>query len=274
MGRTAFIISDRTGITAEMLGHSLMTQFPLQFEQVTLPFVDTPDKARDAVRLVNEATLRDGAQAIVFATIVDRTIGEIIATANAVSIDFFRSFIGQLEDTLGLEASAEVGAVHPATDSHQYETRIEAINYSLANDDGARVRDYDKADIILVGVSRSGKTPTCLYLAMQFGLKAANYPFTEDNFSDTDQLTLPKELRPHRNKLFGLTIEAERLHAIRNERRANSRYSSRNTCYQEVRDLEALFVRERIPHISTTQRSIEELATKIIQESGVQRHLA
>lgn len=270
MRRPAFFISDGTGITAETLGNSLLAQFDtIKFERITLPYVDTMDKALKAVEQINQAFERSGQVPIVFDTIVDKAIRKVIDDSNSLNIDIFSAFLAPLEAELKVESSYSVGKPSIAT-SDKYEARIDAVNFALDNDDGARTRYYDDADIILVGVSRSGKTPTCLYLAMQFGIKAANYPLTEE---DMDEAKLPEILKPYRNKLFGLTIDPERLAAIRTERKANSRYASLKQCYWEIDEVESLYQIERIPYLSTTKRSIEEIATRIMADTGLQRRL-
>ncbi|MCA6061087.1 MULTISPECIES: posphoenolpyruvate synthetase regulatory kinase/phosphorylase PpsR [Oceanospirillaceae] len=271
MKRTAYFISDGTGITAETLGNSLLAQFEaIEFERITLPYIDSIEKAEKAVAKINLAAENSGAPAIVFDTIVDKKIRTIIDSANALKIDIFAAFLAPLEAELQVESSYSVGKSHSPTTSTSYLARIDAVNFALDNDDGARTRQYAEADIILVGVSRSGKTPTCLYLAMQFGIKAANYPLTEEDMAD---LKLPNSLEQHRHKLFGLTIDPDRLAAIRNERRANSRYASLKQCYHEIDEVEMLYQREQIPFLSTTDRSIEEISTRIMAETGLQRRL-
>lgn len=270
MKRYAYFISDGTGITAEMLGNSLLAQFEsMHFERITLPYVDTEEKALQAVERINDNASSTGVPAVVFDTIVDEKIRHIIDASNAFKIDIFGAFLNPLEKALQTESSYTVGKSHSAK-STGYLPRIEAVNFALANDDGARVRHYQDADVILVGVSRCGKTPTCLYLAMQFGLKAANYPLTED---DMAEMRLPDCLQPHRGKLYGLTIDPDRLSVIRNERRANSRYASLKQCYHEVDEVEALYRREKIACISTTDKSIEEISTRIMAETGLHRTL-
>lgn len=269
--RTAFFISDGTGITAETLGRSLLAQFgSIEFEQITIPYVDTTDLAREVVVRINKVSEKDGMEPVIFDTIVDQSIREILATSQAIFIDVFGSFLHPLEKALGVSSSYSVGKSHSIVDDQRYKIRIDAVHFALDNDDGARTRHYDQADVILIGVSRSGKTPTCLYLALQFGIKAANYPLTED---DLDDLRLPKVLQTHRNKLFGLSIDPDRLAAIREERKSNSRYASINQCTQEVRGAEALYNRFGIPYINSTHASIEEISTKIISAAGLSRRL-
>jgi len=271
MKRYAFFISDGTGITAETLGNSLLSQFEsIDFERITLPYIDDEEKALAAVQQINQGTAETGTPAILIDTVVDKNIRTIIDSANAFKIDIFSTFLSPLERELGEKSSYTVGKSHQSASSESYTARIDAINYALDNDDGARTRYYNEADIILVGVSRSGKTPTCLYMAMQFGIKAANYPITED---DMEELTLPNSLKEHKEKLFGLTIDPDRLSAIRNERRANSRYASLKQCYHEVDEVELLFEKNGIEYLSTTDASVEEISTRIMAARQLQRRL-
>lgn len=271
MKRTAIFISDGTGITAETMGNSLLAQFDsIEFERITWPYMDSIEKAQKAVEKINRIAEETGHPPIIFDTIVDKNIRKMIDDSKALNIDIFAAFLAPLEAELQVESSYSVGKSHAPTTSANYLARIDAVNFALDNDDGARTRHYTEADIILVGVSRSGKTPTCLYMAMQFGVKAANYPLTEEDMND---LRLPDFLEPFRHKLFGLTIDPERLAAIRNERRANSRYASLKQCYLEVDEVEDLYQREQIPFISTTDKSIEEIATRIMAETGLERRL-
>ncbi len=270
--RTVFFLSDRTGITAEMLGNSLLTQFDdIHFHRVTIPFVDSPDKVATAVRQVNATAEREGQRPIVISSVVDEAMSEIIRRdAHALTLDFFGVFIQPLETELGTKSSHAAGKSHGIADSHEYFARMEAINFTQAHDDGVSTRDLPKAQVILVGVSRCGKTPTSLYLAVQFGIRAANFPLTPDDFADRK---LPASVLPWRNKLFGLTIQPERLRQIREERRPDSAYASLDNCRYEVREAEAMMVRERIPMLNTTTKSIEEIATTIIHQAKVERHI-
>jgi len=268
--RTVFFISDRTGITAETLGRSLLTQFNVELEEVSLPFIDRPDRAEAAVRQINEAALNGGLPPIVFSTVVDSSVRDILLTAEAKFFDFFDTFIGPLEDDLGMRSSHMVGRSHGVGDNTTYSHRIEAMNYALSHDDGMLSRNYDRADIILVGVSRTGKTPVCIYMALQFGIYAANYPLTSE---DVLSGKLPAALLAHRTRLYGLTIRPERLVQIRGERRPNSAYASLRQCQYEVARTEALFRHEKIPHTNTTIMSIEEISTTILQETKLKRRL-
>lgn len=269
--RTVFFVSDRTGITAEMLGHSLITQFEgIDFKRVTLPFVDTPEKATLVAERIRKTAEQDGTRPLVFSTIVKEEIRGIIHMNSAHVVDFFEAFIAPLENELGQESSHTVGRSHSIENFHEYNHRIEAVNYSLAHDDGVKPTDLAEADIVLVGVSRSGKTPTCLYLALQYGIKTANYPLTPDDFG---QPGLPKPLQPFKHKLFGLTISPERLAQIRAERKPDSRYASLDNCRFEVLEAEALYRNAGIPHLNTTNKSIEELASTILHKANLTRRI-
>ena len=270
--RTVFFVSDRTGITAEMLGNSLLTQFEdFRFERQTIPFVDSPEKAAAAIAQINETAEREGKRPIVFSSVVDEAMArQIQEQVNAQTLDLFQIFIAPLETELRAKSSHAAGRSHGIANSHEYFARMEAINFTQTHDDGAATRDLSKAQVILVGVSRCGKTPTSLYLALQFGIRAANFPLTPDDFADR---RLPDSVRPWRDRLFGLTINAERLHHIRSERRPNSKYASLENCRYEVRECEGLLDRERIPMLDTTAKSIEEIATTIVHSAKLQRYV-
>jgi len=269
--RTAFFVSDQTGVTAETMGHSLLTQFEgLDFKQVTLPFISSTDKAEEAVRKINATAVADAARPIVFSTLVQDELRSRVKLSEGLFLDFFDAFLGPLEAELQVKSSERAGRAHGIADQIIYSTRIEATNFALAADDGGTTADYGKADVVLVGVSRSGKTPTCVYMAMQYGVFAANYPFTEEDFESKQ---LPALVRPYTAKLFGLTIAPQRLQQIRNERRPGSRYSSIAQCEYEVRCAENLFQRFGVPYLDTTECSIEEIASRVIDRKGIERRL-
>ncbi|NVM79604.1 hypothetical protein FHW83_005445 [Duganella sp. SG902] len=261
--RTVFFVSDGTGITAETFGHSVLTQFELRFRQVRLPFIDTLDKAHDAVRKINEAFATDGQRPIIFSTLVKTELSDVIRLCKGMYMDMFQTFVAPLEQELGVKSTHTIGRSHNIVDSEEYKNRIEAINFSLAHDDGQSHKNLSSADVILVGVSRSGKTPTSLYLAMQYGIKAANYPLIPDDF---ERGKLPSSLYEFKSKIFGLTITPERLSEIRNERRAGSKYASLENCRYEVNEAELMMKREGIRWLSSTTKSIEEISTTILQE--------
>jgi regulator of PEP synthase PpsR (kinase-PPPase family) len=271
MQRTIFYVSDSTGITAETLGHTLLTQFDtIEYREITLPFVADVEKAEEAVRQINDAAERDEQRPIVFSTLTSSELYEAINQCDALVLDLFSVFVRPLEREFNRGSSHVRGRSHGLIDRASYEIRIEAVDFAISHDDGASTRHYGDADIILIGVSRSGKTPTCIYLGMQFGIRAANYPITEENLNDGK---LPKVLVPYRGRLFGLTIDAERLRQIRNERRPNSRYASIAQCRIEVREVECLFRSNGINYLNTSSTSIEEIASRLLQATGLKRRL-
>lgn len=262
--RTVFFISDGTGITAETFGNAILAQFETRARHVRLPFIDSVDRAHQVVRQINHTGVVDGARPIVFTTLVNMEVLKVIQDGcEGMLLDMFGTFVHPLEEELKIKSNHRIGRFSDASKSKEYQNRIEAINFSLAHDDGQSNRDLEHSDVILVGVSRSGKTPTSLYLAMQYGLKASNYPLIPEDF---ERRQLPPALVPHKSKIFGLTISPERLCEIRNERRPNSRYASIENCRMEVNEAEAMMRRTGIRWLSTTTKSIEEIATTILQD--------
>ena len=262
--RTVFYVSDGTGITAETFGHSLLTQFgSLSLRQVRLPFVDSIEKAREARRRIDDQALLDRHRPIVFSTLVDVAINEVLQGAHARFLDLFATFVEPLEKELMVRSSHTIGQSHTVANSERYDERMRAINFSLSHDDGQSDADLASAQVILVGVSRSGKTPTTLYLAMQYGIRSANYPLIPEDF---ERRQLPDVLYKYKSKLFGLTITPERLAEVRHERRPGSNYATLENCRREVAAAEAMMRREGIKWLSSTHKSIEEIATTILQE--------
>ncbi len=272
MKRYVFMLSDGTGITAETLGQSLITQFEnIAFERLTIPYVDSLEKAQKVVLQINKAFEEYKIKPLVFMTLVNKEISEyFMKNANASVFDLFNTFIAPLEKELNEKSSYTVGRTHGVVNNTLYLHRLEAIDFALSHDDGVKTRGYDKADIILIGVSRCGKTPSCLYMALQYGILAANYPFTEE---DIVGFQLPEVLKPYKNKLFGLTIDVQRLQQIRAERRPHSKYASAEQCRLEVNEVEAMYQKEKIPYINSTKYSIEEISTKILAAAGLQRRI-
>ena len=269
--KRVFFVSDRTGLTVEALGSSLLTQFgSIDFLRLTLPFIDTIPKAIQVVAQVNEADHDTGQRPLVFSSIVDDAVRAEINKCNGLVLDVFERFIVPLESELGEKSMHAVGRSHSAGNVKDYNHRIEAINYTLAHDDGVTHRGLEEADIVLVGVSRSGKTPTCLYMAMQFGIKAANYPLIPE---DLEANRLPPSLLPLKSKVFGLSITAERLHQIRSERRPDSTYASIANCRQEIAAAEKLMRQAGIPFLDSTTKSIEEIATHVLHEAHLVRRV-
>ena len=266
--RAAFYISDGTAITSEVFGHALLSLFPMEFEHFTIPFVESIEKALEVKQQINSYAKKTGQKPIVFHTFVKNETREIIDSCDADIYNFLEHFVQPMEEQLGIKAKPTAHRTH-SMHENSYDFRIDAVNFALDNDDGTRVTNYEHADLILVGVSRSGKTPTSLYLALQYGVKAANYPFTDD---DMDELSLPLFLKKHKQKIFGLSISPERLHEIRDERMANSKYSSARQCRMEIREVEKLYKKEKIPFLNTTTLSVEEISAKILSKTGLQRY--
>jgi [pyruvate, water dikinase]-phosphate phosphotransferase / [pyruvate, water dikinase] kinase len=269
--RTVFYLSDRTGITAETLGHSLLTQFDgIEWETVNVPFLDEVEKAKAVLIQINQAAKRDGHRPLVFSTLLNPEIIKVIKQAECRLFDFFETFIQSVEEELHQPFVRMAGRSHGFQHHLSYFKRIAAINYVLAHDDGVNPKNFAEADIILVGVSRSGKTPTCLYLGLQYGISAANYPLTPEDFPVKQ---LPKVLEDVRSKLFGLTLSAAQLHFIRQERRPNSSYASLAQCKQEIQWQESLFHLFSIPYLDTSRISIEEISAIILNRCGLKRQL-
>ena len=269
--RSVFFVSDGTAITAETLGHSLLAQFPnVDFDIHIIPYISSEEAATNVVAEINLRAQQDGQKPLVFDTLVDPYVRDIINTANAINLDVFEGLISKLSEELGTPPTTLVGQTHAVTDSESYKARIDAVHFALDNDDGARTRHYDKADLILIGVSRSGKTPTSIYLSLQFGIRVANYPLTEEDLDDNRS---PAVLRAHKQKLFGLMIDAERLVAIRSERKANSRYASFSQCQMELRAIEGIYISEGIKYLNVSEMSIEEISTRVLQMTGLKRRI-
>lgn len=270
MPRLVIFLSDSTGITAETLGRSLLTQFSgLEFESHTLRFVNSIDKAEKAASMIEQAAKSTGQPPIVFSTLIDPQLQGIIATQACLFIDFMQAFISPLAEELGEPVRPAVGHTHGVVQEQAYQDRMSAVNFALQNDDGVGTSHYEDADLILLGVSRSGKTPTCVFLALHYGLFAANYPLVEE---DLDSMQLPPALKPHRDKLFGLTIGPERLHQIRKQRRPNSDYAALHQCQYEVRQVEALYRQLAIANLNVSSMSVEEIATSIMTQTGLEHH--
>lgn len=267
---TVFFVSDGTGITAETFGHSVLTQFDLRFRQVRLPFIDNLEKAHQAASRINEAFEQEGKRPIIFSTLVKGDLSKIIRNTQCMYMDLIQTFVGPLEQELGVKSTHTIGRSHNIANSEEYKNRIEAINFSLIHDDGQSHKNLSTADVILVGVSRSGKTPTSLFLAMQYGIKAANYPLIPEDF---ERGKFPSALLAFKSKIFGLSITPERLSEIRNERRPGSKYSALANCRYEINEAESMMKREGIRWLSSTTKSIEEISSTILQEVKLEKRV-
>jgi regulator of PEP synthase PpsR (kinase-PPPase family) len=263
MKRTVYFVSESTGITAETLGHSLLSQFDsVDFEQVYMPYINTVLRAQALTQRMQEAAERDGVRPIVFGTMLDREIRDVLKAGYCYYLELFEGFIDPLSQELGVPPNRKSGRSHAIVKPSSYTKRIDAINFAMANDDGLRPDNFAHADLVLLGVSRSGKTPTCLYLAMHYGLRAGNYPITEEDFGRGDVV---QEIWACRDKVFALTIDPQRLQRIREERRPGSDYASLERCREEVLRAGWLFKRLGVPVLNTTSQSIEEISTHILK---------
>jgi len=269
--RHVFFLSDGTGITAETLGGTVLTQFEgVDFRKTTLPFINTPDRARSAVDYINHVATQ-GSRPIVFSTTVSEDIRQVLRECQGcLFLDLFDAFLQPIETELGLKSIHQAGRAHGMANSEKYNARIEAMNYAMEHDDGQSTRNLARADVILIAPSRCGKTPTTLYLALQYGVFATNMPLTEE---DLERLKLPKALEPFADRCFGLTSNPERLHEVRSERRPSSQYASLAQCSYELRQAESLYRRYHIPFINSASMSIEEIASVVMQEKGLSRQL-
>ncbi|MCF8054329.1 MAG: kinase/pyrophosphorylase [Deltaproteobacteria bacterium] len=271
--RTVFYVSDNTAVSVHNMGQSLLTQFQsVNFRQVFRPFIDNTRRAHEVAEEVGQIAKVEGAKPIVFSSLVNEETRRIVLQSGGLVFDIYDAFLQKIEGALSLNSTPSIGRSHRIIDEASYDVRINAVNYTLAHDDGITTKNYDKADVIITGLSRTGKTPTCVYLAIQFGIYAANYPMTEDDFFSADK-NLSLMLSPYHSKLFGLSIDADRLHAIRHARRPNSRYSSLKQCQLEVRMAEDFFNSERIPYVNITKISVEEIAANIMHEKKLQRRV-
>jgi regulator of PEP synthase PpsR (kinase-PPPase family) len=265
--RTVFFVSESTGITAETLGHSLLSQFPhIEFTYHQRSFIDNEKKASTLVKEIAKISKNEGFKPLVFATMPETEINQILKDADCHYYEVFESILDKIGQDLHTEPTRESGLSHGLVNEKTYDARIDALNYTLMHDDAMVLKTLHEADVIIVGVSRSGKTPTSLYLALKFGIKAANYPITDDDF-DRDEL--PKVLLENKDKLVATTIKAKRLQQIREKRRPNSQYSSLQTCKSEIKKAHKLYERYGLEPLDVTSQSIEELAAQIVRKHSI-----
>ena len=267
--QSVFFVSDRTGKTAESIGESLLSQFDgIAFDDRTFAFVTNEEKAQLVAGSIQQEKIRTGKEPLVFSTLVNSELQSIITQTDACVISLFNSFIEPLEESLGTESSHTMGKPHEEYDDKDYKALIDAIDFTMKNDDGIATTHYDKADVILLGVSRTAKTPTCLCLALNFSIKAANYPLTDD---DLDPHELPEFLKLHTEKIIGLTTKADQLSKIRQQRRSKSDYASLKKCQKEIKQAEELMGKAGIRLLDATAMSIEEIVVNVVKEKQLLR---
>ncbi len=257
-----YFLSDSTGISAETMGNAVLIQFPgCRFDRQHFPFITTVKRAREVVAELDEI-MAQGITPLVFSTTVVDDIRAELHRTTAPIIDFFEMHMAPVEKILGQQAAHVAAKLHGLGDQQRYNARMAAIEYAIEHDDGQSLRALDRADIILLAPSRCGKTPTTMYLALQHGITVANYPLVDEDLESTD---LPRPVRDLRPRCFGLLTTPGRLSEVRQERRPNSRYASLEQCSYELRRAEALYRTHRIPYLNSSTKSVEEMATEILQ---------
>ena len=259
----AFFVSDSTGITAETLGSTLLTQFPAQrFERHTVPFLTTADHAQQVAARI-DAVAGTGRATVVFSTVVDPHLRGILEASAGFFVDLFGSHIHQLEAALHTTANLQPGRAHGLGDALRYQSRMSAVEYAMEHDDGQSVRALERAQLILIAPSRCGKTPTSMYLALQHGIRTANFPLVDEDFAHR---SLPGPIAPFQDKCFGLTSQPLRLSQVRQERRPGTVYASLPQCAWELRNAEAMYALNAIPHLNSAFMSVEEISATILQQ--------
>lgn len=260
--RAAYFVSDSTGVTAETLGNALLANFPgIRFLKHTIPFVATEAEARSVVAGI-DADAAAGREPLLFITVKNATLRGILSRSRSNVIDLLAGHLTELERALGVTASEQLGNYHGLGDTERYFARMRAVEYAIEHDDGQSSRALDQAEVVIIAPSRCGKTPTTMYLALQHGLRVANYPLTEDDFPGEG---LPRSIAKYRDRCFGLTTTPLRLSQVRHERRPSSQYSSLEQCTIELRRAEDLYRRNRVPFLNSTTKSVEEMSAVIMQ---------
>jgi hypothetical protein len=264
--KDVYYISDSTGILATNLGQALICQFPeINFHEEKFPFVLNKEEAKKILDYILKKSA--GRRPLIFSTIMTKEIRAVFDSPEVELFDAFEFFMTRLEDCLEAKALGVPGFSRHI-DNLTMAKRVEAIHYCLEHDDGVNIHELDEAEVILLGVSRSGKTPVSVYLATQMGLKSANFPLTAEYLRE---YTLPEEIIKNRKRAIGLTTTPEVLHNVREKRYADSNYAKRSTCSEEIQTAETIFHNHQIPIVSTAGKSIEEVATQVSQELGLSR---
>ncbi len=255
------LVSDSTGETVSSVARASVAQFDdIEANEHIWSLVRTKGQL-DKVLAGIEAH-----PGVVMYTLVDKNLRDILKAEclkrSLPCIPVLAQIIAELSTYLGIESSLLPGRQHELDE--KYFSRVEAINFTLAHDDGQATWDLQDADIILVGVSRTSKSPTCVYLAHR-GFKAANIPFVETSLLPPELETLKKPL------IVGLTISADRLIQIR-KTRLQSLKQEEDTNYVDIEKVEEeilqsrrLYQKNKWPIIDVTRRSVEETAANIIQ---------
>ena len=258
-----YLISDSTGETLDRIFLALKAQFNnIKYKIHSYSFTRTENQI---LKILEDA--QENINSIILYTIVDNKLGELLAKAsNKKKIPCF-SVLGNLilnfSKILNQKASHEPSGQHALTD--EYYDRIEAIQFTMNHDDGNSINDIENSDIILIGISRTSKTPTSIYLANR-GLKTSNIPLVNEN-------SLPKSLRdnPKITCVIGLNTEAERLADVRKNRMnslkeiGNKNYTKIENIKKEIINAKKTFKKYGWPSIDVTRKSVEETAASIIK---------
>ena len=261
-----YYVSDSTGILSTNLGQSLLCQFPeIHFHEEQFPFIRSVKEARATLKYILKNS--GGRSPIIFSTIMLPEVLKVFDTPEVELFDMYVAFLDRLERSLEVQPLRLPG-FYRHTDNVSISKRVEAIHYTLEHDDGTKIDELDDADVILVGVSRSGKTPASVYLATQMGLKAANFPLTIEFLT---QYSLPEAIKRNIKRTVGLTTSPEMLRKVREKRYAASNYAKLVTCLEELDQAKNIFLKNKIPVVNTEGKSIEETATQIMQEIGLSR---
>lgn len=259
--KDVYFVSGNTGILAKDMGKALLCQFPeVSFNEELIPFIRTESQARKALERILQQSA--GRYPIIFSTLFSKSLNNIFDTPEVEFLNICDHFLERLEEILEVKPIREAGTAR-ALDDNAMTRRVNAIHYSIAHDDGTATKDYDEADLIIVGVSRSGKTPVSVYLATQMGLKTANFPLVDDNLGTC---RLPPEIIRNKNRVVGLSTTPDMLHSFREKRYQGSTYAKIATCATELKQSDQIFLKYQIPVVFSDGRSIEETATQVAQE--------
>lgn len=259
-----YYISDSSGILVTNLGQALICQFPeVNFYEEKFSYIRTVTEAKKIMAHILKRS--GGRRPIIFSTILDPEVRAVFDSPEVEYFEAYGRFLERLETCLETEAVREPGIARNPSDL-ALNMRVDAIHFCLDHDDGTKAGEYDEADVILLGVSRVGKTPVAVFLATQMGLKSANFPLTAEYLN---RYQVPETIRQNLSRVVALTTSPEQLHSAREKRYPGSRYARLSTCVEELKLAEHLYLKSNIPVVSSAGRSIEETATQVTQQLGI-----
>lgn len=265
--RDVYYLSGSTGILAKDMGKALLCQFPeIHFKEELIPFIHTEVEAQKAIEKIRAQST--GETPLVLSTLLSKELNAVFNSPDIEFLNIFDQFLVQFENFLQKKALWASGASRYPNDRTMIR-RVEAIHYCIDHDDGNSTKDYDKAEIILIGVSRSCKTPVSVFLATQMGIKTANYPLIRDG---TDSFKLPPYLVRNKKKIVALSTSPQLLHQYREHRYADSKYAKLSTCRDELNKANMLYMDHRIPIVMSDGKSIEETATQVTQQLNLKNN--